>query len=222
MSMFQEIKQHITARQAAEAYGLKISPRGMACCPFHDDRHPSMKLNWGYYCFACGAKGDAIGYVAQMFGLSQYEAAMKIIDDLCLPIDTVGSTCNKPKTECDRQQIARKRVEHIKSRFKRWCDETVAILKQYETDISTIKEIFNKLPPDRIFSSEEYRITINAEPYIQGWLDVLCMSDDKDRQELFIKSRKEVHRIAGELKGTVNKVMENYRGDIGYRDEQCG
>ena len=90
MSIFEEVKEYVTARQVAGHYGLKVSNKGMACCPFHDDHHPSMKLDSRYYCFACGAKGDAINYVAQMFGLSQYEAALKIIEDLSLPIDISG------------------------------------------------------------------------------------------------------------------------------------
>ena len=43
MSIFQTVKENVTARQAAEQYGLRISRNGMICCPFHDDRHPSMK-----------------------------------------------------------------------------------------------------------------------------------------------------------------------------------
>ena len=58
----------------------------MACCPFHNDKHPSMKIDQNYYCFACGAKGDAINYVAVLFGLSQFEAAKKINEDFSLDI----------------------------------------------------------------------------------------------------------------------------------------
>ena len=47
----------------------------MACCPFHKDRHPSMKADKIYHCFACGVGGDAIDFTARLFGLSQYEAA---------------------------------------------------------------------------------------------------------------------------------------------------
>jgi len=44
MNIFQEMKERVTARQVAERYGLKVSRNGMACCPFHNDKHPSMKL----------------------------------------------------------------------------------------------------------------------------------------------------------------------------------
>lgn len=59
MNIFETVKAAVTVRQAAEHYGLKINRSGMICCPFHDDRHPSLKLNEDYfYCFGCGAKGD--------------------------------------------------------------------------------------------------------------------------------------------------------------------
>ena len=86
MNIFQEMKERVTARQVAERYGLKVSRNGMTRCPFHNDKHPSMKIDQNYYCFACGAKGDAVNYVAVLFGLSQFEAAKKINDDFSLGI----------------------------------------------------------------------------------------------------------------------------------------
>ena len=44
MSIFQSVKEFVTARQAAEQYGVKVNRNGMVCCPFHKDRHPSMKV----------------------------------------------------------------------------------------------------------------------------------------------------------------------------------
>ena len=42
MNVFEVVKENVTARQAAEAYGLKVGRTGMACCPFHSDKSPSM------------------------------------------------------------------------------------------------------------------------------------------------------------------------------------
>ena len=43
----------------------------MVCCPFHSDSDPSMKLNdTYYYCFGCGANGDAIDLTAKLFDLN--------------------------------------------------------------------------------------------------------------------------------------------------------
>ena len=44
MSYFQSLKDSITCRDAAEQYGLEVNAAGMARCPFHEDRHPSLKL----------------------------------------------------------------------------------------------------------------------------------------------------------------------------------
>ena len=85
MNIFQEVKSYVTAKQAAEQYGIRVGRNQMACCPFHDDHHPSMKIDTNYYCFACGAKGDVIGLTAGLFGLSPYEAASKLIADFQLP-----------------------------------------------------------------------------------------------------------------------------------------
>ena len=58
MTIYETIKEAISVKQAAEHYGLKANRNGMACCPFHNDRYPSLKLNEEYFfCFGCGAKG---------------------------------------------------------------------------------------------------------------------------------------------------------------------
>ena len=82
MRVFETIKAAVTLKQAAEHYGLRVLPNGMTCCPFHKDRHPSMKLNEDYFfCFACGASGDVIDFTARLFGLSPYAAAQKLKSD---------------------------------------------------------------------------------------------------------------------------------------------
>ena len=82
MSVFETIKAAVTLRQAAEHYGLRVLPNGMTCCPFHEDRHPSLKLNEDYFfCFGCGASGDVIDFTAKLFGISLKDAAEKLAAD---------------------------------------------------------------------------------------------------------------------------------------------
>lgn len=88
MNLFETVKSAVTVKQAAEYYGCKVNRGDMICCPFHDDRHPSMKLNRDYfYCFGCGATGDVIDFVARLFGLSSYEAAKKLAYDFGIDPD---------------------------------------------------------------------------------------------------------------------------------------
>lgn len=82
LSIFETVKAAVSVKQAAESYALRLNRGGMACCPFHDDRHPSLKLNEDYfYCFGCGAAGDVIDFTSRLFGLSTYEAVLKLSAD---------------------------------------------------------------------------------------------------------------------------------------------
>ena len=78
---FKAIKGLVTAREAAEHYGLTVNSRGMAVCPFHDDHNPSMKLDERFHCFGCGEDGDVIDFTAKYFNLSLKEAAEKLLAD---------------------------------------------------------------------------------------------------------------------------------------------
>ena len=106
MTIYETIKAAVPMKQAAEHYELKVSRNGMACCPFHHDRHPSLKLNEDYFfCFGCGAKGDVIDLVARMFELSGYEAAQRLAADFGIstePGQAVAASC-KPKRPNIRQ-----------------------------------------------------------------------------------------------------------------------
>ena len=105
MTIYETIKAAISVKQAAEHYGLKVNRNGMACCPFHNDRHPSLKLNEEYFfCFGCGAKGDVIDFVARLFDLSSYEATQKLAADFGLdPKPPTAAALPKPKHPCIRQ-----------------------------------------------------------------------------------------------------------------------
>ena len=100
MTIYETIKAAISVKQAAEHYGLKVSRNGMACCPFHNDRHPSLKLNEEYFfCFGCGAKGDVIDLVSKLFDLSSYEAAQKLAQDFGIDPDKPPAAAALPKPE---------------------------------------------------------------------------------------------------------------------------
>ena len=89
MNQFESVKTAVTLRQAAEHYGLRVSQNNMACCPFHEDRHPSLKMNEDYFfCFGCGASGDVIDFTARMFGISLKDAATKLAADFGISAET--------------------------------------------------------------------------------------------------------------------------------------
>ena len=78
--MYESIKAVVTARQAAESFGVVVNRSGMAICPFHEDHTPSLKLNQRYYCFGCGATGDVIDFTARLFNVSNSNAAQTLAE----------------------------------------------------------------------------------------------------------------------------------------------
>ena len=87
MNVFDAVKQSVTTRQAASYYGIRVGRNGMACCPFHNDRTPSMKVDSRYYCFGCGASGDVIDFAASLHGLGKRDAAVRLAEDFSIPYD---------------------------------------------------------------------------------------------------------------------------------------
>ena len=98
MNLFQTVKATVTLRQAAEAYGLTVSRNGMTCCPFHEDAHPSLKLNESYFfCFGCGASGDVIDFTARLFGLKPYDAARRLAGEFGIDPETAPVPIQYPR-----------------------------------------------------------------------------------------------------------------------------
>lgn len=120
---FKLIKQHVTARQAAETYGLTVLHNGMARCPFHDDKTPSLKLDERYYCFGCHATGDAIDFTANFFHIGLREAAEKLAVDFSLPEAILSGNAN---------MRLRKRQATQAQTATSVCARALAILQRYE------------------------------------------------------------------------------------------
>ena len=117
MTLFELVEREVSAREAAELYGLKFDKNGRGFCPWHDDgRHAALKfLDSGKcYCHACHHIGNAMDITAQLLGISTREAAERIRKDFHLnqPVD------KRPDPSI---QIERKRREDEKQqRDERW------------------------------------------------------------------------------------------------------
>ncbi|MBQ0037293.1 MAG: hypothetical protein KBS74_01325 [Clostridiales bacterium] len=104
------IRRAIDLREAARFYGFDVNRAGFCCCPFHDEKTASCHI-WPdhFYCFGCGAGGDAIAFVKRLFDLSFPAAVAKLNNDfqLGLPID-------RPQTA--REALAAQRAERERKR----------------------------------------------------------------------------------------------------------
>ena len=183
MNIFQKVKERVTARQVAERYGLKVRQNGMACCPFHNDKHPSMKIDQNYYCFACGAKGDAVNYVAVLFGLSQFEAAKKINEDFPrgIPIEKqeVGRKRKPEVRKKEKVQTKEERIQFVQKKIDRWAKDAVNVLLRYLQWIEFWKEFYK---PE---STEEewhplFAEALQNESKISYLVDMLLFGTDEE------------------------------------------
>ncbi len=98
-----------------EAYGLQ-PVRGLIVCPFHTDKHPSCRVyRDGYYCFSCGAGGDAVTFVARMDGVGNQEAARRVME---IGRMDAPEADYRGKERCRQAQAARREKERRVARDK--------------------------------------------------------------------------------------------------------
>lgn len=170
LNIFSEVKEHVTARNVAEFYGLKVKRNGLACCPFHNDKHPSMKIDKFYYRFACGAKGDAINYVASTYGLSQYEAAKKIAEDFHIILQSEEKKDAKSRAialeKIKKAEQEEKRILHIQKQFKDWCLKIIDNLKECLQVIMSVKQSYKNKSPNETSFSEDFVFLLQKEPIV--------------------------------------------------------
>lgn len=183
MNIFQEMKERVTARQVAEKYGLKVRQNGMACCPFHNDKHPSMKIDRNYYCFACGAKGDAVNYVAILFGLSQFEAAKKINEDFSLEIP-IGQPEEKRKQNSgfkkkEKVPTKEERIRFVRKKIDEWTRDAANVLLRYLRWM----EFWNEFYKPESMEAEWHPLFAEAlqnESKISFLVDILMFGTDEE------------------------------------------
>lgn len=73
-----------------------------ACCPFHKEKTPSFSVmpdKNAYYCFGCGAGGDAIDFVVAFENISFREAVKRIVGDL-----PVGAAAAEPRQSVKKEE----------------------------------------------------------------------------------------------------------------------
>ena len=128
-NVFEMVKQSVTVREAAERYGIEVKRGGMACCPFHDDKNPSMKLNEEYfYCFGCGATGDVIDLTARLYNLSPKEAAEKLAQDFGLIYDSQAP----PRRNYVRQKTEAQKFQENRDHAFRVLADYFHLLRKWE------------------------------------------------------------------------------------------
>ncbi len=191
MNLFDTVKASVSVPEAARAYGLTVTRHNMTRCPFHNDRHPSLKLNPDfYYCFGCGAKGDVIDLVAGLFDLSLYEVARKIAEDF-------GIDPDKPP---EAAALAKPRHPMIRA-FRddeRYCQRVLCDYLHFLEDwkVRHAPATIDEEPDDRFVEA------CQMLDYIVHLADLLTVGDLEQREAVVMDLMKE-----GEIIGLEDRVM---------------
>ncbi len=107
MTLFEAVADRVTAKQAAELYGMEFGRNGRARCVWHNDHRPDLSFHGNRcHCFACGNGGDSIALTAQLFSLTMMDAAKKLNADFRLGLAVDAST-----TADDISEVQRRRQE---------------------------------------------------------------------------------------------------------------
>ena len=195
MNMFQTVKESVNARQAAERYGFKVNRNGMICCPFHNDRHPSMKVDKGFYCFACGAKGDVITFAADFFHLSPLEVVKKLAEDFQIPI--MRKTAEKKN--CSNNKKTRKRtIYETEKKVEQWEQECIRILSEYLRLLEGWKRVYAPKDPGDEWA-EKFVEACRQKEKAEYYLDILLEGDLQDRIDFLLDKGKEVKELEKRL-----------------------
>ena len=93
------VGEHVVLKKKGKEY--------VGICPFHDDSKPSMSVIPGkqfYYCFSCGAGGNAIKFLMEFQRQSFSDVVLELAKKYQVPIDTVDG----PQQERLKQQLSRR------------------------------------------------------------------------------------------------------------------
>ena len=171
----------------AKFYGLQINRSGMACCPFQEERTPSLKVyDDHFYCFGCGATGDCTGFVAKLFGISQFEAAKKISYDFGLNLFNreIAVPVNK--------------VQQAENDYRMWLHKATNTLSEYLTRLAKWSKVYapkNFLEqPNPLFVE-----SLTKRDYIEYLSEVLTYGSDKEKRQLYSSCREDIVKIRERL-----------------------
>ena len=198
-SVFEVVKQSVTAREAAELYGIAVGRGGMACCPFHDDRHPSMKVDTRFHCFGCGADGDVIDFTARLYDLSSKEAAEKLAQDFGLAYDSKAPIRRNYARQKSEAQVRKEKREH----GWRILTNYYHLLRKWEADYSPRTP--DEDPHPRFLEA------IQKKEYMGYLLDTFLDSSTAEQDQWIAEHTAEISAIEGRVNIMADKPTNRER-----------
>ena len=187
-NVFEAVKQSVSTREAAAFYGIEVKRNGMACCPFHDDKNPSMKVDQRFHCFGCGADGDVIDFTAKLFDLSPKEAAEKLAQDFGLIYDSQAP----PRRRYVRQKTEAQKFREDRQQCYRVLSDYYYLLKKWEADHSP------RTPEEK--PHPRFVEAIHKKIYVEYLLDLFLYESEEEQKAWIAEHTAEITHLERRLK----------------------
>lgn len=200
-NVFEEVKSRVDMHSIALQYGFTPNRNGFICCPFHAEKTPSLKLyNDSFYCFGCGCGGDAINFTAELFDMSQHDAAEKLSMDFGLNLN-VGAARKKQTSKRKKKQTPERNINRTEllRYYQEWEKLAFRTFNNYFKLLQIWYKDFAPKSPD----DEPYPLWVRAcheLPLIEYYCLIFIQGTNEERKQFFITNRKEVDRIASEYR----------------------
>ena len=187
-NVFEAVKQSVSTREAAAFYGIEVKRNGMACCPFHDDKNPSMKVDQRFHCFGCGEDGDVIDFTAKLFDLSPKEAAEKLAQDFGLIYDSQAP----PRRRYVRQKTEAQKFREDRQRCYRVLADYYHLLKKWGIDHSP------RTPEEE--PHPRFVEAIQKKTYVEYLLDLFLYESEEEQRAWIAEHTAEITHLERRLK----------------------
>ena len=191
-AVFREVRERVSAEDAAHRYGLTFDRKGWALCPFHADTKPSLSFKNGRFrCWACGASGDAVDLTKHLFVLSPLEAAERLILDFGLNIPIREKTTPEQAEAVRRQH----QIAEAHQQFEEW----------RRTFTNSLNEAFRaghvllKNFPEHLSDSQATAIQMHET--LEYWADTLMHGTPEEQAEIF--------REREAIRFWIDKILKN-------------
>ena len=160
----------------------------MACCPFHDDKNPSMKVDQRFHCFGCGEDGDVIDFTAKLFDLSSKEAAEKLAQDFGLIYDSQAP----PRRRYVRQKTEAQKFREDRQRCYRVLSDYYHLLKKWGIDHSP------RTPEEE--PHPRFVEAIQKKTYVEYLLDLFLYESEEEQRAWVAEHTAEITHLERRLK----------------------
>lgn len=205
MNVFELVKANVTTYDVAVAEGFAPTKNKLICCPFHNEKHPSMKVDKRFFCFACGEKGDVIDFVGKLYGLGPKDAAEKIASDFGLSTEEDSSKVKEYRRQKSEQQLYAEQKRKLMQSLSHLMEQ-LQILK---TSYCPREEQDSKWSPFFSFAVNKYEYVAYLYDYAMFEVTDAQLKDEIDNL------LQEVEKIERDYDNQINGRDKGNAGDNG-------